>query len=255
MRNLTRLNFAVSAWLLSVATVGYAAAFFGNFVVPRTIDSAAVVKFDEPLSVNLALIMLFGLQHVGMARPAFRYRTRRWIPGYAERGVYAIASSAALILLMLLWQPMGGIVWELGGAAAAAITALYVTGWAVVVGATLLTGHLDLLGVRAVLDVARGIPRSSPVLITRGLHRFVRQPIYLGWLLVLWSAPVMTVTRLLAAAGLTFVIVAGVLLEERELARAIPGYSQYCRKVPMLLPSLTRRLAFQEDSAAGTENG
>ena len=85
------------------------------------------------------------------------------------------------------------------------------------------------------------------------LYRVVRHPIYLGWLLVLWASPVMTVTHLVAALGLTVYIVVGARLEERDLVRELHCYRQYQRKVPMLLPSLNRRLETEQTPVAEAE--
>ena len=65
--------------------------------------------------------------------------------------------------------------------------------------------------------------------------------------MILWASPVMTVTHLVAALGLTVYIAIGTRLEERDLVRELSCYRQYQRKVPMLIPSLSRRLAREEN--------
>jgi protein-S-isoprenylcysteine O-methyltransferase Ste14 len=52
----------------------------------------------------------------------------------------------------------------------------------------------------------------------------------------------MTVTHLVFAVGATLYILVGIKLEERDLEKAHPEYSQYTRKVPGLIPSFSRRL-------------
>ena len=90
--------------------------FVGNAVVPRTIDGEPSVTFPLAVAINVGLILLFGLQHSIMARPWFKALIVRYIPKAAERSTYVLASSLALILMMALWQPMGGTIWDVQGA-------------------------------------------------------------------------------------------------------------------------------------------
>jgi protein-S-isoprenylcysteine O-methyltransferase Ste14 len=230
---------------LSLATIFYAVAFFGNLVVARTIDAAPVIPVGRALLMNLALLLAFALQHSGMARPRFR----TWLSGIvgpaAERSTYVLQSALALIVLMLLWQPIGQVVWSIDNALGRhAVLAVYFAGWGLMLWATFLLDHFELFGLRQVWDAFRGrARRRAPAFRTPSAYRFVRHPIYTGWLIVLWAAPVMTVSHLVLSVGMTCYLILGARLEERDLERRIPYYRQYRRKVPMLLPSWRRRLA------------
>jgi protein-S-isoprenylcysteine O-methyltransferase Ste14 len=57
----------------------------------------------------------------------------------------------------------------------------------------------------------------------------------------------MTVTRLILAMGLTLYILVGTQLAESRLEHRFGSYTQYMRKVPMLLPSLRRHLLALRD--------
>ena len=90
--------------------------FIGDFIVPKSIDSPAVVPLWQALLVNLGLLTVFALQHSVMARPAFkRWWTRT--PQVVERSTYVLFSSLALILLRALGR-MGGTVWHVDHPAA-----------------------------------------------------------------------------------------------------------------------------------------
>jgi protein-S-isoprenylcysteine O-methyltransferase Ste14 len=202
---------------------------------------------------NTALLLLFALQHSGMARPRFKSWLTRIVPPVAERSTFVLASCAAMVVLMALWQPMGGVVWSVQNLVARQFfTALYFLGWALMIWATFLLDHFELLGLRQVWCHFRRRRRcNEPPFRTPAAYRYVRHPIYAGWLVVLWAAPVMTVSRLVIATGLTVYVVVGARLEEQDLERRLPYYEQYRRKVPMLLPSWRRRLV-EEASAAET---
>jgi protein-S-isoprenylcysteine O-methyltransferase Ste14 len=70
-----------------------------------------------------------------------------------------------------------------------------------------------------------------------GLYRYVRHPLYVGWLLAFWSAPVMTSAHLVFAIATTAYILVAIQLEERDLLRSHGEYAEYRRQVPMLVPT------------------
>lgn len=241
-RTLTFL-YGTVAYLAFFATFCYFIGFVGN-LTPVGIDSPREAPLVLAALVNLGLVVLFGVQHTIMARPAFKRWVTRYIPPAIERSTFVLAATALLALMMWQWQPMGGIVWQVSDPAArGAIYAVYGFGWALLLFASFVINHFDLFGMRQVWLAFRGRPYTRITFRNPWLYRQVRHPLYLGFFLGLWAAPTMTVTHLALAAGLTAYILVGVRFEERDLAREHPEYESYSRRVPRFFPRLPGRTA------------
>lgn len=235
------LIYGILSYAIFFATFLYAIGFIGNFLVPVSIDGAPRVPFTEAMLINLGLLGVFAIQHSLMARPFFKQWLTRWVPAAAERSTYVLASSAALIAVFIFWQPMGGIVWQVDNQAArCVIHSLYALGWVIIFVSTFLINHFDLFGLRQIWLNWKRRDYTPLQFETPWLYRLVRHPLYVGWLLVFWSAPTMTVAHLVFALATTAYILIGIQLEERDLLNAHPEYAAYRRRVPMLIPRWRR---------------
>jgi protein-S-isoprenylcysteine O-methyltransferase Ste14 len=234
----TAFSYGVVCYLAFLATFLYAIGFLGNFGVPKSIDSGPLVPFTQALAINFALLGLFALQHSVMARPWFKKAWTRIVPTPVERSTYVLLSSVALILLFWKWQPMGGVIWNVSSIPGRlALEVLFAFGWLTVLVTTFLINHFDLFGLRQVWLHLLGRPYTEIGFRTPGPYRYVRHPLYVGWLLVFWSAPVMTIAHLVFATATTSYILIAIQFEERDLAQSFGEYVEYRRQVPMLVPT------------------
>ncbi|MFL7867602.1 MAG: isoprenylcysteine carboxylmethyltransferase family protein [Anaerolineales bacterium] len=100
------------------------------------------------------------------------------------------------------------------------------------------TGALAFIGLKQLFE---GEERSFQ-LVTHGLYRWVRHPLYSAGLLFIWLMPVMSVNLLIVVLSATFYIVVGAFFEERKLEREYgAAYTEYKAATPMFIPGLLIR--------------
>ncbi|MEP7311765.1 MAG: methanethiol S-methyltransferase [Pseudomonadota bacterium] len=218
----------------------YGIGFIGGFGTPTTLDGVPDKPLLTALLIDLALLAGFAVQHSVMARPAFKRWWTRIIPAAAERSTYVLVSSVAMVALFVLWEPIGGVVWDAPvGAARTTIYALYGFGWALLLYTTFLIDHFDLFGLAQVWRNARGTSYRPPQFHTPSLYKLVRHPLYIGWLVIFWAAPTMTVAHLVFALMTTAYILVAIQFEERDLVDTFGSdYVEYRRRTPMIVPRL-----------------
>src|SRR5690349_4993249 len=221
----------------------YAVGFIGGFLTPTLLDGAAGRPLVEALAIDLGLLLLFAVQHSVMARPAFKRWWTRIVPEAAERSTYVLASSLALVALFAYWEPIGGMLWQAPeGAVRWSVIGLYAFGWGLLLYTTFLIDHFDLFGLAQVWRHLRRDEYRPPQFRTPSLYRLVRHPLYVGWLVIFWAAPTMTVAHLVFALVTTAYILVAIRLEERDLESAFgTDYADYRRRTPMLLPRIASR--------------
>jgi protein-S-isoprenylcysteine O-methyltransferase Ste14 len=238
MGRLIAFFYGLISYFVFFGTFLYAIGFVSGLVVPKTIDTGATAPIVEAFVINLALMSVFAIQHSVMARKQFKQWWTQFVPKSVERSTYVLLASLALALLFWQWRPISAVVWHIDDPRIAmAVLGLSLVGWLIVLTSTFLINHFELFGLHQVANNLAGKPVSAPHFCSPFYYKFVRHPIYLGFIIAFWAAPMMTVGHLLFAAVTTAYIVIGILLEERDLIDLFgDDYRRYRQRVPMLVP-------------------
>lgn len=225
--------------LLSVSLGGGSLVLFVYFLFFGAPLPIAIAHSDATrLAFDALLCLAFFTQHSGMIRRGAKHRLEKRIPSAYLPALYSIASGVALLALVLAWQPTTSFLFRLPGPArwlSGSIALLAVAGFAW--GVRSLRGF-DVFGTLPLKAAWRGTTAPSSVFVARGPYRYVRHPLYLFMLLLIWSTPRFSTDQLLFNLLWTAWIIVGTTLEERDLLVDFGHtYQQYQASVPMLIPS------------------
>ena len=188
----------------------------------------------------LAAVIAYGLLHSLLASLKTKAQARHWFGPSTDRW-FRLAYNLIVILTLLpiLLLPILLIDQEIYVIRYPwVILTLILQTLAVIIAIVGLrqTGITSFIGLRQLL-----LPEdtSPPRLVTSGLYRYVRHPIYTAGLVFISLIPILTWNLLALNIGLTAYIFIGAYFEERKLLLEFgEPYAEYCLHTPMLIPGL-----------------
>jgi protein-S-isoprenylcysteine O-methyltransferase Ste14 len=252
LKRLAFFAYGVVAYAAFLVTFLYAIAVVGGFAAPTRLDGEASSPLLSSLAIDALLLTIFAVQHSVMARRWFKERWTQIVPWTIERSTFVLFASLALLLLFWQWRPIGITIWSVENPFIRALLwSQFVTGWATVLVVTFLINHFDLFGLRQVWLPLVGKPYTPVGFRMPAPYRYVRHPLYFGFLLAFWMTPTMTLAHFVFAIATTAYIILAIQFEERDLVSEHgPAYEEYRRRVPMLLPVPAGRRPQRAQSAA-----
>lgn len=183
-------------------------------------------------------VVLWGIIHSSMASLAFKDLLRRIFgAGFMKfyRLLYNIFSAVSLAPILYLMAALADrdlyripAPWSVLMLAGQGISTL------LLFVAVLQTDTLSFIGLRQVIE-----DEKPGRLVTGGLYRAMRHPLYTFGLLILWLSPAVTINSFIVYVSLTLYILAGAYFEERKLLREFGRqYADYRSVTPMIVPRL-----------------
>ena len=240
MRVMLVALYSACVYVLFLGTFLYAIGFVEGVFVPKAIDTGVPGDLLTSFAIDAGLLGLFAVQHSVMARPAFKRAWTRIIPEAAERSTYVLCATAALALLLWQWRPAPQIVWSVDDPLwAGVIRVVSWSGWALLLASTFLISHFHLFGLSQGFSRILKLREPDTTFVTPLFYRWIRHPLYLGFILAFWAAPRMSLGHLFFAVATTGYILIGIWFEERDLvAQFGDRYLRYRQTAGMLLPRL-----------------
>jgi methanethiol S-methyltransferase len=238
MARIMTLLYGAIVYLFFLVTFLYTIGFVEGIPGIKAIDNGPTDGVWTSLTVDVLLLGVFAVQHSVMARRGFKRWWTGFIPPAVERSTYVLAASLAVALLLWQWRPIPSIVWAVDNPSGWILLYLIsALGWVTLLTSTFLINHFELFGLQQVFNYWRGARVEPAAFKTPALYKYVRHPLYLGFILAFWATPRMTQGHLLFAAATTAYIFVGIFFEERDLiAHFGDEYRRYRQRVPMILP-------------------
>lgn len=229
--------YGIIAYLIGLTGLTAFILFMGSWsFLPLHINSGiADGNMIQAVTINLIILVLFGLHHSITARPSFKETLTRFIPAAAERSTYVLISGLFMYAFCIYWQPLTGTVWSIDNAIVVLVLkTIHILGWLILVAATFEIDHFHLMGLKQslIMNTAEGTKLKESF-----LYSIVRHPIQTGVLMGVWSTAYMSMTQLMLSVGMSLYIFIGLHYEEKSLEAHFGNtYLDYKKRVPGVIP-------------------
>jgi methanethiol S-methyltransferase len=232
------LLYSAIGYCLGMASLAYLAGFLIDFGVPKGINDGEARSLWISVLIDASLMLGFGLHHSLTARRSFKRWWTRWIPELIERATYVYMTAFATFIVVFFWQPIPITIWQVENQAGLIlILSAYAATWLMMTASTFHFGHFGFFGLRQAWDQYLERPAASVPFTARYLYSLVRHPISLGWMLMPWFVPHMTVGQLIWALSVTAYVLIVTKYEEADLIQEIgDDYLTYRAEVPTFVP-------------------
>jgi len=224
MRRLLGIGFGVLTQAVFLATLWPLYRFLRN-------DFAAAP--EGSLWIDAALALGFAIPHSILLYPPTRKFVTRWLPSELYGCLFCLVTCVTLLLQFSLWRGSQTVLWSWPVSVQPAIRAAFLCSWGLTFYSLWLTGLEYQTGLGPWWRWVRrqAVPRRD--FRTPGAYRYMRHPVYLSFLGLVWFTPVVTADRAILIGIWTAYVFVGSYLKDRRLAHLVgERYVEYIDKVP-----------------------
>jgi len=206
--------------------------FMGSFtIIDLQLSERNLLLIDALLSI------IFFLQHSVLVRSRVRHRFAKFISEEYYNAFYGFTSGICLLLVLMFWQKSPTLIANVNEFIFWLLRAIFCLCLAGFFWGNKSLGSFDMLGVKRLMRYISNRPAKQQQIMAKGPYRWVRHPLYLFLIVIIWSCPVLTLDRLIFNVMWSFWIFIGTYLEDRDLHREFGSqYLEYSSRVPMLIP-------------------
>jgi methanethiol S-methyltransferase len=190
----------------------------------------------------------YGIVHSILAANSFKARVARWVGQSAYQRFYRLffvfmAVVTLLPVLSLTAQQPDRVIYTIPTPWVYLTVPMQVLALVALAYGVLQTGGAAFLGFQQFLDFNSQRSQPKPEkLVTNGLFRWVRHPLYTFSFIFIWLTPVMSWNLLGLNIALSAYMLVGSIFEERKLAEQFgQEYENYREKTPRIVPGLKTR--------------
>jgi methanethiol S-methyltransferase len=185
------------------------------------------------LALDSLLAIQFAVIHSLLLLPSTRSHLTRWMPNQLFGSLFAISTCLGLWLMFAYWRESTHVVWRLSGWGRILVSGGFYASWVALFYSLSLTGFGYQTGFTQWMFWLRRQPLPRREFSERGAYRWLRHPVYLSFLGLIWFTPRMTADHALLTAVWTVYIFVGSYLKDGRLASYLgDSYRQYASRVP-----------------------
>ncbi len=194
---------------------------------------------DNWLVMDALLSVQFAIPHSILLLPTIRRRISTVVGSPFYGLLFCVATCASLLLVFAFWRTSVTSVWALSGFGKIAISSAFIGAWVALLYSINLTGLGYQTGLTPWLAWLYGRDQPRRGFQPRGAYLWLRHPVYLSFLGLVWFNPEMSLDRLLLAGIWSGYIFVGSCLKDRRMEFYVgQPYREYQARVsgfPLML--------------------
>jgi protein-S-isoprenylcysteine O-methyltransferase Ste14 len=185
------------------------------------------------LYVDVLLALQFAVPHSVLLHPTTRQRLSKLVPSAMYGCCYTLVTCGNLWLIFLFWQQSALSLWQFTGISSHLATAGFLGSWGALFYSLSLTGLGWQTGWTPWWHWFRNQPAPKREFAPKGAYCWIRHPVYLSFMGLLWFTPCMTLDRAVLTAIWTAYLFYGSYLKDKRLTYYLGAqYRRYLIEVP-----------------------